>query len=117
LEEKIARILDVHPVNLQAQYTLSSDRKDAIPISLTSEEDYTSLMARVRILGHPGYTATGKPSKRKRKEITVFVTNKRDESGSSANEGVSGITQRPSDTSSMTPRGSLVANLEANHQN
>jgi hypothetical protein len=87
VQGQIACILNVHPDNLQAQYTLSSDRKDAIPISLTSEHHYTSLMARVNTLGHPGYTACGKLSKRKRKDIIVFVTNKGDESASSGNDG------------------------------
>jgi len=88
LEEEIARILNVHPAGLQAQYTLSSDRKDAIPIPLKFENDYASLMARVKTLGHPGFTAAGKPSKKKRKEITVFVTNKGDDVPSSGNDGV-----------------------------
>ena len=89
MEEKIARILDVHPLNLQMQYTLSNDKKDAIPISLTSADEYSLLMARVKILGHPGFTATGKPSKQKRKDITIYVINRGDESGSSGNDGVS----------------------------
>lgn len=89
MEEKIAHILDVHPLNLQTQYMLSNDKKDTIPISLTSADEYSSLMTQVKILGHPGFTATGKPSTWKRKDITVYVMNRGDESGSSGNDGVS----------------------------
>jgi hypothetical protein len=89
LEECIAQSLDVHPTNLRAQYILSTDKRDAIPISLTCEEDYNALVSRVNTLGHPGYTAAGKLSKRKRKDIIVLVTNKGDETASTVNDAVS----------------------------
>jgi hypothetical protein len=79
LGEKIARILNVFTPNLRAQYTLSTDRKGAIPIPLTSQIDLDTLHERLVSLIFPGRNADGSRSRRKKKEVTVFVTDKSDD--------------------------------------
>ena len=79
LEEKIARTLNVFTPNLRAQYTLSTDKKGAIPIALTSQTDLETLHIRLASLIFPGRNADGSHSRRKKKEVTVYVTDKNDD--------------------------------------
>jgi hypothetical protein len=54
LEEKIAGILNVFTPNLRAQYTLSTDKKGAIPIALASQTDLDTLHIQLVSLVFPG---------------------------------------------------------------
>lgn len=79
LEEKIARTLNVFTPNLRAQYTLSTDKKGAIPIALTSQTNLETLHIRLASLIFPGRNADGSRSRHKKKEVTVYVTDKNDD--------------------------------------
>ena len=79
LEEKIARTLNVFTPNLRAQYTLSTDKKGAIPIALTSQTNLETLHVRLASLIFPGRNADGSCSRHKKKEVTVYVTDKNDD--------------------------------------
>ena len=78
LAEQIACVLNVFRANLRAQYTLSTDRKGAIPIPLTSQADFNALHTWLASLINPGRNADGSRSRRKKKVVTVFVTDKND---------------------------------------
>jgi hypothetical protein len=87
LEEKIAGILNIFTPNLRAQYLLSTEATGAIPIALTSQADLDELHKRLSPLIVPQRNTNGTISKRKMKEVIVRVTDKGDDTTSSASNG------------------------------
>jgi hypothetical protein len=88
-EENIAKILNIFTPNLRAQYVLSTEPTNTIPIALTSVNDLAELHTRLAPLIVPPRNANGSKSKRKMKEVTVKVTDKNEDTPSSKTSSVS----------------------------
>ena len=86
-EESIAKVLNIFTNNLHAQYVLSTEPTNTIPISLGSDEDLAELHTRLAPLIVPPRNANGSKSKRKMKEVTVRVTDKSDDTISKTSSG------------------------------
>ncbi len=81
-EEIIAKTLNIFTLNLHAQYVLSNEPTNTIPIALASEDDLAELHRCLTPLVVPSRNANGSKSKRKMKELTVKVTDKSDDTTS-----------------------------------
>jgi hypothetical protein len=75
LHQWLAKILDVYPTSLQAQYWLSTEPK-ALPFNLANENDLKMMLTLVKPLVVPPLLANGRRSTRKMKPVTVQVFNK-----------------------------------------
>jgi hypothetical protein len=89
LHQKLARSLDIYPTSLHAQYRLSSDNKDSLPLDLNSWQNLTTLITLLRPLIVPPILANGHRSGRKMKPVTVHLFNKGDSPSSRSDSNVS----------------------------
>jgi len=75
LWEHLARLLDIYPSSLQAQYCLSTQLK-AFPLDLQTENDLKMMVILVQPLIVPPLLATGRRSTQKMKPITIHIFSK-----------------------------------------
>ena len=75
LQEHLARLLDIYPSSLQAQYHLSTQPK-ALPLDLQHENDLKMMLALIQPLIVPPLLSNGRRSIRKLKPLTVHIFNK-----------------------------------------
>ena len=75
LRECLARLLDIYPTSLQAQYRLSTQPK-ALPLDLQHENDLKMMLALVQPLIVPPLLANGRRSTRKMKPVTIQIFNR-----------------------------------------
>ena len=77
LQEDLARLLDVYPSSLQAQYRLSTQPK-ALPLDLQTENDLKMMVAMLQPLIVPPLLQNGRRSTRQMKPVTVQIFNRDD---------------------------------------
>jgi hypothetical protein len=77
LQEDLARLLDVYPSSLQAQYRLSTQPK-ALPLDLQTENDLNMMVTMLRPLIIPPLLQSGRRSTRQMKPVTVHIFNRDD---------------------------------------
>jgi hypothetical protein len=75
LRERLARLLDIYPLSLQAQYRLSTQPK-ALPLNLQNENDLKMMLTLVQPLIVPPLLANGQRSTRKMKPVTIQIFNR-----------------------------------------
>ena len=75
LREHLARLLDIYPSSLQAQYHLSTQPK-AFPLDLHTENDLKMMVTLVQPLIVPPLLASGWHSTWKMKPITIHIFSK-----------------------------------------
>ena len=73
LKEKLAQSFNVHPSAIQLRYRLSTDHPKSLPFELTSMHHLLNLIKLLRPLIVPPILASGRPSTRKMKPVTVQV--------------------------------------------
>jgi len=88
LEHKLAKILDIYPTSLHAQYRFSTDNKESLPLDLTSPQNLQIMMTLLRPLVVPPILSNGRRSTRKMKPVTVQVFNKGDDTSTMQNDKV-----------------------------
>jgi hypothetical protein len=79
MHEKLAELFNIYPSLLRAQYRFSSDPKGSLPLDLTTQQHFDTMIALLRPLVVPPRLQSGKRSTRKMKPVTVQVFNKDDE--------------------------------------
>jgi hypothetical protein len=86
LQQTLARILDIYPTSLHAQYRFSTDSKQMLPLDLTSPQHLNTLTTLLRPLVVPRLLANGRRSTRPMKAVTVHVFNKGEDSAQNDNK-------------------------------
>ena len=77
LQEDLARLLNVYPSSLQAQYHLSTQPK-ALPLDLQTENDLNMMVTMLHPLIIPPLLQSGQHSTRQMKPVTVHIFNRDD---------------------------------------
>lgn len=78
-QQKLAEALNIYPTSLRAQYRFSSENKDSLPCDLTSQQQFTTMLLRLRPLVVPAMLTNGQRSARKMKAVAVQIFNKGDD--------------------------------------
>jgi hypothetical protein len=78
LHQKISKLLNIHPLLLQAQYCLSTDNKTALPCNLQTHGNMNTMLTMMCSLVVPPQLANGHPSQCKMKAVALQVFNKGD---------------------------------------
>jgi len=88
LQDKVSKILNIHPGSLQLQYNFSNDKNNSLPFNLRSDEDYSEMRDQLRPFILPKILSNGRPSKSARKPVVVQLFNKDMEGVSGEKKGV-----------------------------
>ena len=91
MHEKLAELFGIYPALLHAQYRFSTDPKGSLPLDLTTQSHFETMIALLRPLIVPPRLQSGKRSNRKMKPVTVQVFNRDDEPLSAESRGGSKV--------------------------
>src|SRR6266446_3732967 len=76
LQDRIARVFNVHTASLQLQYIFSNEKNNSLPFDLRSHDEYVDMRDKLQPFVVPKILANGKPSKSVRKLVTVQLFNR-----------------------------------------
>ena len=76
MQDRLSRVLNVHPAMLHAQFRSSTDAKGSLPFDLTCSEDLQQLTTMIEPLVVPRRLANGKRSTKRPKEVIVQISQK-----------------------------------------
>jgi hypothetical protein len=76
IREKLAKMLNIYPGSLHAQYRFSTDSKGSYPYDLMNPEQLSSMLTILQPLVAPRCLASGCMSAPPRKPATVLIFNK-----------------------------------------
>lgn len=87
LQDRVSRVLNIHPGSLELQYRFSNENKNSLPFDLRSNDDYVEMRNQLRPHVVPRILSSGKVSKSARKLVVVQLFNRGME-GESREKGV-----------------------------